>query len=446
MKTTKREYKKTPRISTLVANTLNGVSPKIQLHKSEFTLTPTLYGKTGRTVLTSPYYDVHEKRKLFYAKSTAEDQANVEMRDFLISKVLEICASRGFKKEEYILSAFINDFLNVLKGAKRDDKTIYEYNLSFNVLIRAFGDVPINRITRDDAQSFCTDGTTKHSQRFSTISPATLHKHIRHFKLLWNYGLSDRSKYITANVWDNIKKEIVPQTFKSSPSVDAFHHAIDYIRWRIPGYKGRRLTRILQVVAITGWRISACRAMNTSWIKKDSHTLQSKASADLRIKYNKEQVAPLSEELIGILDDQLADNRGMGYHGNIVFPSDKGCYLPYETIYDQLKKIIPLLPDDSWKQAFHDLRRFSGRVKETLGVSRKTIQIDYGHTSEAQTHEYLGHYVTPSIDQRKAAEVISKELDRRSTFNCETPKTKAETEDFLEGMLDDFVSDNSSGS
>lgn len=402
----KQNHKKTPRIIELVSKTVSGTAVELLIAPKDLKVFPRPYG-LGRA-LAANYYDEHGKRKQYYPKTKDIAEAKLCFYNFLVDKVNAICLANGHHKE-YLVSEFCEDYIEV-KKLDSSPNAVKAYLQSYKLLTSAFCNTNVDKMTVKDAQYFIRNGHKQNILDERNISTATLQKHIRHYKALWEHGLIFHSDHVKQNIWKGHKFGRCHQNFKPAPSLDDLHDFIRILDTHFADYKGRRLKRVCQILAVTGLRIQECLSIISPWIDWKSKLLYLQSTNERPLKNRNGRAIPLSGELLQILKDQKEDNQLRGIESDIIFPNESGGYLSYFTIYPHLQKALTILDRDSWTDGFHALRRFAGRALNDQGEARDTIQKQYGHSSTQITESYIGANRYPNSVHRNAINTLSKTI------------------------------------
>lgn len=125
-------------------------------------------------------------------------------------------------------------------------------------------------------------------------SKKTVENAVRRLSALWE---KMKSKYITSNPWEHVKRPTVPKTLPSVPTEDEVQAFFNWLETRHPGWLLPRL--FVEVKALSGCRLNDLCQVQSWQFDPIKHTITIQPNQD---KTHRERAIPLPADLAAALD------------------------------------------------------------------------------------------------------------------------------------------------
>ena len=301
------------------------------------------------------HYKKNGKRNRTSTKCKLKKDALIELQNFSLDKSPKV-------KQNYTFFEYYKLFINKIKHTHKN-KTIYNYNNTFNFVQKYCHDGNLEQVTKNDIQQYTQKRISEHSIYQARIDLINLRR-------IFNSAIED--DLITKNPCKYIKIKI-PEKTPLFFTEDEFDKLISHIE--------NQDMKDLYIFAVnTGLRLNELRNLKFENIQNQSIILDNHSELT---KTNKVRSIPLNQKALDIIQkrDYKSNNSP-----ELVF-TFRGFKLSEDYATKQLKKYIKLSGLNK-KLNFHSLRHTFASWLVQKGVDLYVVKELLGHTSITTTEIY----------------------------------------------------------
>lgn len=287
-----------------------------------------------------------------------------------------------------LISQFLH-YLSVGRGFSSRTIEAYHHDLNkFVAFLEAANKTDVVIITKEDVSHFLseqakTNGAITRARKLSSIKSF--------FKYLGREGI------IAANPVSDIEAPKLPEKEPTYLTEAEYQNLIATVRREAtPFYLSRDLAIIVLLLG-TGIRLSELVGLTLDRVNLE----YSGRSIKVRGKGDKERIIPLTNEVMGVLEQYLKTRPDVS--SNHLFISRLGEELHARSVYGLVKKYLKCTGIKKTKVSVHSLRHTFGTSLMNNGVNIVVIQELLGHKKLETTRRYLH---INSADLRKGVDTL----------------------------------------
>ncbi len=326
--------------------------------------------KTKKSPFYQLTYEVNGKRTTVSTKTIDLKEANNFMLNFAkkfgsskIQQVEQNDFSRGIT-----LSKFRKEFLEYLESSK-SKHYVRSARLSFNMLIKYTGDIPLNQLSLRNLDKFIST-TFARSPKAAALYYRTV-KAAFSKAVIW--------EYLSENPLKKIKEPKVVKNLPLFISENEFHIIMS-------NTKEQYLKDLFLTAFYTGMREAELVNMKWDWIDFNQNIITIKNTESFTTKSKKERIIPMCTILKNCLSNGIPRIVNLN-HDDFVFAHLPGKKLNEDFVSKKFKKVIRSIGFNDGIH-FHTLRHSFASNLAQRGVSLYVIKELLGHEDLSTTQIY----------------------------------------------------------